>query len=662
MKCQFCNSEWQSKYVIATCPFCGQKIIDDSADSFDTIVDSIYKAYGYEILKEKKKFMSLVLDLVMGFDKEKNLLKVLLSLDVNETIYDIIMSSQKDEKQVLYAKAIKKLTEEAFWAEENAQYIVKLLLKEYDVLEEKKISSPEKINNGRKEFFEKTKIEKQKTPAPKPSKKQNTNVQKKTTNKADTKQNNHQSLTTNYVGKRLDGRYEIQEIIGVGGMSVVYKAYDNVDDRIVAVKILKDEFLNNEEFKRRFKNVSKAITYLSHPNIVKVHDVSFGEKLLYIVMEYIDGITLKEYINKQGSITWNDALYFMTQILKAVQYAHDKGIVHGGIKSQNIILMRTGNVKVADFSIARFSKSETKIYTEQTIDLVHYISPEQAKGEFIDEKADIYSLGVVLYEMLSVAHMQFRVNAKKLTEINPNIPLGLEQICIHAMQKNPVDRYQTATEMLHDIYTVIKNPSITFKYSEKTNNENQKIIVSLRDYLLHLPEGKLTCNETLSLFLPFMDYLIENDIKKDIDIFPDTIYYVFYDNKLVLKRNATKGKFLGYSALETHKKGVRNETAIVYSIAACMYRTLVGRNPPSAVDRELGDKLLIPNEIAENIPLCVIRALAGALQIQSADRTKTISEFRQALSFEFENDKTKKPSFFKLFKKNSQKKKNSYFD
>lgn len=284
----------------------------------------------------------------------------------------------------------------------------------------------------------------------------------------------------NYVGKRLDGRYEIQEIIGVGGMSVVYKAYDNVDDRIVAVKILKDEFLNNDDFKRRFKNESKAIALLSHENIVKVYDVNFGEKLQYIVMEYIDGITLKEFINKQGSITWNDALFFMTQILRAVQHAHDKGIVHRDIKPQNIILLPNGNLKVTDFGIARFSRSDTKTLTEQAIGSVHYISPEQAKGEYTDEKADIYSIGVVLYEMLSgkvpfeadsavsVALMQVNSNAEKLTKINPDIPLGLEQICFHAMQKNPADRYQSATEMLLDIEEIVKDPNKTFNY---VNNE-----------------------------------------------------------------------------------------------------------------------------------------------------------------------------------------------
>lgn len=292
----------------------------------------------------------------------------------------------------------------------------------------------------------------------------------------------------NYVGKRLDGRYEVQEIIGVGGMSVVYKAYDNLDDRIVAVKILKDEYSNDADFVRRFKNESKAIAVLSHPNIVKVYDVSFGEKVQYIVMEYVDGITLKEYIQKQHIITWNDAVFFTTQILRALQHAHDKGIVHRDIKPQNIILLPNGNIKVTDFGIARFSRTETKTLTENAIGSVHYISPEQAKGEFTDERADIYSVGVVLYEMLagkvpfdadsavSVALMQLQKEPKKLTEINPNIPLGIEQICFHAMQKNPDERYQTATEMLLDIEEVIRNPQATFDYTYFVDKEPTKYV------------------------------------------------------------------------------------------------------------------------------------------------------------------------------------------
>ncbi len=292
----------------------------------------------------------------------------------------------------------------------------------------------------------------------------------------------------NYVGKRLDGRYEIHEIIGVGGMSVVYKAYDNVDDRIVAVKILKEEFANDDEFVRRFKNESKAIAVLSHPNIVKVFDVSFGDRIQYIVMEYVDGITLKEYIQKQGIITWNDAVFFISQVLKALQHAHDKGIVHRDVKPQNIMLLPTGDIKVTDFGIARFSRTETETLTENAIGSVHYISPEQAQGKPTDERADIYSLGVVFYEMLagrvpfeadsavSVALMQVKNTAKRLTDINPDIPVGLEQICIHAMQKNPLERYQTATEMLLDLEEVSRNPNATFDYSYIVDKQPTKFV------------------------------------------------------------------------------------------------------------------------------------------------------------------------------------------
>ena len=146
----------------------------------------------------------------------------------------------------------------------------------------------------------------------------------------------------NYVGKRLDGRYEIQDIIGVGGMAVVYKAYDSIDDRIVAIKVLKEEYLADEGYRRRFKNESKAIAILSHPNIVKVYDVSFGDRLQYIVMEHVEGITLKEYIEQCGVVNWNEALFFVIQILRALQHAHDKGIVHRDIKPHNIMLLDNG--------------------------------------------------------------------------------------------------------------------------------------------------------------------------------------------------------------------------------------------------------------------------------------------------------------------------------
>lgn len=281
----------------------------------------------------------------------------------------------------------------------------------------------------------------------------------------------------NYVGKRLDGRYEIMEVLGVGGMAVVYKAFDNIDHRIVAVKILKDEFLANPDFKRRFMNESKAISVLSHPNIVKVYDVSYGEILQYIVMEYVDGISLKEYIEQQGVIDPREALYFVTQILRALQHAHDKGIVHRDIKPQNIMLISDGTIKVTDFGIARFSRSETRTMTDGAIGSVHYISPEQAKGSVTDAKTDLYAVGVMLYEMLtgrlpfqsdnavSVALMQLHNDPVKPTAINPQIPVGLEQIIIRAMQKNQNDRYQSASEILMDIEAFKKNPNIKFDYS-----------------------------------------------------------------------------------------------------------------------------------------------------------------------------------------------------
>ena len=291
-----------------------------------------------------------------------------------------------------------------------------------------------------------------------------------------------------FVGKRLDGRYEIHEIIGVGGMAVVYKAYDNVEDRIVAIKILKDEFVSNEEFIRRFKNESKAIAVLSHPNIVNVYDVSFGDLIQYIVMEYIEGITLKEYIERQGSLRWKDALYFTVQILKGLQHAHDKGIVHRDVKPQNIMVLPDGTIKVTDFGIARFARSEQRTMTDKAIGSVHYISPEQARGEKADDKADIYSVGVMLYEMLtgqlpfqadsavSVAIMQLQRDPQLPSEINPSIPLGLEQITMHAMQKLVERRYQSASEMLCDLESFKKDPSLTFEHSYFVDDSPTKFV------------------------------------------------------------------------------------------------------------------------------------------------------------------------------------------
>ena len=280
----------------------------------------------------------------------------------------------------------------------------------------------------------------------------------------------------NNIGKKLDGRYELLELIGVGGMADIYKAKDITEDRIVAVKIMKNEFIGSEDFIRRFRNESKAIALLSHPNIVKIFDVGFTEKLQFIVMEYIDGITLTEYIAKHGVLKWKDVVHFTMQILKALQHAHDRGIVHRDIKPQNVMLLEDGTIKVMDFGIARFNRETDKTMSEKAIGSVHYISPEQAKGDVTDERSDIYSIGVMMYEMLtgkkpfdgespvSIALMHMQSPAKKMSEINNSIPEGLEEITEKAMQKEPSKRYQTAGEMVKDIEEFKQNPSIVFEY------------------------------------------------------------------------------------------------------------------------------------------------------------------------------------------------------
>ncbi len=288
------------------------------------------------------------------------------------------------------------------------------------------------------------------------------------------------------IGKKLDGRYELLELIGVGGMADIYRARDIEEDRIVAVKILKTEFAGSDEFLRRFRNESKAIALLSHQNIVKIYDVGFTEKVQFIVMEYVDGITLTDYIEQQGLLKWRDAVHFTIQILRALQHAHDRGIVHRDIKSSNIMLLRDGTIKVMDFGIARFNRENNKTVSEKTIGSVHYISPEQARGDITDERSDIYSVGVLLYEMLTgkkpfdgdtpvaIALKHMQSPPKKPSEINETIPEGLEQIVLRAMQKEPGQRYQTAGEMIKDLEDFKKNPGIIFEYKYNSTDGSTK--------------------------------------------------------------------------------------------------------------------------------------------------------------------------------------------
>ena len=281
-----------------------------------------------------------------------------------------------------------------------------------------------------------------------------------------------------YIGKLLDNRYEILERIGIGGMAVVYKGRDHRLNRLVAIKILKEELAQDAEFRRRFHDESQAVAMLSHPNIMAVYDVSHSAELDYIVMELLDGITLKQYMQKKGGkLAWREALHFITQIMKALSHAHSRGIIHRDIKPHNIMVLRDGSLKVADFGIARLTSAAQATLTQEALGSVHYISPEQARGSHIDARSDIYSAGVVLYEMITgrlpyegdspVAVAIQHINSIPLSprEIDPEIPEALEAITMKAMASDVNQRYISADAMLADLEEFRKNPSINFDYT-----------------------------------------------------------------------------------------------------------------------------------------------------------------------------------------------------
>ena len=282
-----------------------------------------------------------------------------------------------------------------------------------------------------------------------------------------------------YIGRLLDERYEILEVIGTGGMAVVYKARCHRLNRLVAIKILKDEYARDEEFRRRFHAEGEAVAMLSNPNIVQVYDVSSTENANFIVMELIDGISLKQYMEKKGVLNWKETLHFAMQIAKGLEHAHSRGIVHRDIKPHNVMVLKNGSVKVMDFGIARvMNKSNT--LTKEALGSVHYISPEQAKGGYTDNRSDLYSLSVVMYEMMTgrppydgesavaVAIQHINGGAEMPSSLNPNIPTGLEEIIMKGMALDVKDRYTSATEMLQDMEEFRKNPAILFGYTYKT--------------------------------------------------------------------------------------------------------------------------------------------------------------------------------------------------
>ena len=299
----------------------------------------------------------------------------------------------------------------------------------------------------------------------------------------------------NLIGKKLDGLYEVKELIGSGGMANVYKAVmlgrngPVPAGTVVAVKVLRQEYTHDPELVRRFKNESKAISLLNHPNIVKVYDVSVNDQLQYIVMEYVDGMTLREYLNERGGkLTSRETVHFISQILKALEHAHANGVVHRDIKPQNIMLLDNGQLRMMDFGIARISRAENQLLNGKTMGSVHYISPEQAKGDETDCTSDIYSVGVMMYEMLSgqlpfdaedaveVAIKQISDQPKSLHEIAPQVPAALVEITEKAMAKLPQNRYASAREMLDALDTYVQNPSVMFEYQYITEDAPEKVV------------------------------------------------------------------------------------------------------------------------------------------------------------------------------------------
>ena len=395
-----------------------------------------------------------------------------------------------------------------------------------------------------------------------------------------------------YIGKMLDNRYEILERIGTGGMAIVYKAKCHRLNRLVAIKILKSDLAQNEEFRRRFNAESQAVAQLSHPNIVSVYDVSRGGDMEYIVMELIDGITLKQYMEKRGQLNWRESLHFITQIMRGLSHAHSRGIIHRDIKPQNIMVLRDGSVKVADFGIACLADSAQTL-TQEALGSVHYISPEQARGDRPDARSDIYSSGVVLYEMLtgrlpfegesavSVAIQHLSSIPLAPREINPDIPEQLELICMKAMAPDLEHRYQSADAMIADLEAFRKNPEVEMKFdlSDLRPEENDEPTRTIRTMPSH--------TVTIPVHQPERNYPHR---ERDEDEEP---------------RRAGSGK-----------RGVLVGAVTVAAVAVVivLFKTILGSFAPAVVDQyQVPDLYNMTLEEAENDP-----RIEGVFEIQKA--------------------------------------------
>lgn len=395
-----------------------------------------------------------------------------------------------------------------------------------------------------------------------------------------------------YIGRMLDDRYEILELIGSGGMANVYKARCHRLNRLVAVKILKSDLAENADFRRRFRDESRAVAQLSHANIVSVYDVSTSGETEYIVMELIDGITLKQYMERRGRMDWRESLHFISQIMRGLSHAHSRGIIHRDIKPQNIMVLRDGSVKVADFGIACLADSAQTL-TQEALGSVHYISPEQARGDRPDARSDIYSSGVVLYEMLtgrlpfegesavSVAIQHLSSIPLAPREINPDIPEQLELICMKAMAPDLEHRYQSADAMIADLEAFRKNPEVEMKFdlSDLRPEENDEPTRTIRTMPSH--------TVTIPVHQPERNYPRR---ERDEDEEP---------------RRAGSGK-----------RGVLVGAVTVAAVAVVivLFKTILGSFAPAVVDQyQVPDLYNMTIEEAENDP-----RIEGVFEIQKA--------------------------------------------
>ncbi len=288
------------------------------------------------------------------------------------------------------------------------------------------------------------------------------------------------------IGSIVNNRYQIRNTLGIGGMSVVFRAYDLLEDREVSLKVLRADRLGDKESRRRFYNESRAIALMSHPNIVNVHDVNFEGRLQYIVMEYVDGVTLKDRMDQKGALSPEETIHYLRQILSALSHAHERGVVHHDIKPENILLLSDASVKVTDFGIASVPSFESDSITDEAVGSVHYISPEQARGDVTDNKSDLYSVGVMMYAMLTgklpfdapspvdVARMQVEKPPYPPCKLLPELPIGYQQVIFRAMAKNPSQRYQDAISMLNDLEKLEANPEAIFPYPKEYRIPSRK--------------------------------------------------------------------------------------------------------------------------------------------------------------------------------------------